>query len=325
MSEVKQASALALFWMAGSAVALGYASWRGIPIDLAARLLPAFLLEATFFLLLGVESARAKLERLHPATTAILLTLSAALPYTLATLALGAFEWQAFGIICGLTAIAAFWFALLPHRAPSDLLFLTLIGVVALSKILQNQYPDPHPRLPLGILGQLLWIRTAALALLTVRRVQGVGFGFWPEPRHWKIGALYFLAFLPAAAAGVWAVGFGTPHLPAAGWERIPVLALGTFFGILWVVALGEEFFFRGLLLQWCTQWFGNEGLALVFTSLLFGAVHLWYRQFPNWQLATLAAIAGVFYGLAFRHARSIRASMVTHALAVTTWRVFFS
>jgi len=36
-----------------------------------------------------------------------------------------------------------------------------------------------------------------------------------------------------------------------------------------------------------------------------------------------LATLLGVCCGLAFRQARSIRASMVTHALAVTVWRVF--
>jgi membrane protease YdiL (CAAX protease family) len=46
-------------------------------------------------------------------------------------------------------------------------------------------------------------------------------------------------------------------------------------------------------------------------------------RAFPNWRFALLAAVAGVFYELAFRRARSIRASMVTHALVVTTWRVY--
>jgi membrane protease YdiL (CAAX protease family) len=63
----------------------------------------------------------------------------------------------------------------------------------------------------------------------------------------------------------------------------------------------------------------------LIVASLLFGSVHLWYRAFPNWRFAVLAALEGVFYGLAFRQARSIRASMVTHALVVTTWRVFFA
>jgi membrane protease YdiL (CAAX protease family) len=53
-------------------------------------------------------------------------------------------------------------------------------------------------------------------------------------------------------------------------------------------------------------------------------SVHLWFRTFPNWRLAILAAVAGVFYGAAFNRTKSIRASMVTHALVVTTWRVFF-
>ena len=97
------------------------------------------------------------------------------------------------------------------------------------------------------------------------------------------------------------------------------------FFGTLWVLALGEEFFFRGLLQQWMTGWLRNEWAGLIATSLLFGAVHLPRGAFPNWRFAVLAAVAGVFYGLAFRQASSIRASMVTHALTVTTMTVFFS
>jgi membrane protease YdiL (CAAX protease family) len=91
------------------------------------------------------------------------------------------------------------------------------------------------------------------------------------------------------------------------------------------VVALGEEFFFRGLLQQWITGWLHNDWAGLLVTSLLFGSVHLWYRPFPNWRIAALAGVAGVFYGMAYRQARSIRASMVTHALTVTAWRLFFT
>jgi hypothetical protein len=47
-------------------------------------------------------------------------------------------------------------------------------------------------------------------------------------------------------------------------------------------------------------------------------------RDFPNWRFALMAAVAGLFYGLAFRAAGSIRASMVTHALVVATWRALF-
>jgi membrane protease YdiL (CAAX protease family) len=77
-------------------------------------------------------------------------------------------------------------------------------------------------------------------------------------------------------------------------------------------------------LQQWIGKWIGSEIAGLLLASLLFGAVHLWFRGFPNWRLAIMAAFAGVFYGMAFRQTKSIRASMVTHALVVTTWRVFF-
>ena len=54
-----------------------------------------------------------------------------------------------------------------------------------------------------------------------------------------------------------------------------------------------------------------------------FGSVHLWFKPFPNWRFAIMAALAGVFYGLAFQKEKSVRASAVTHALTVTVWRLF--
>jgi hypothetical protein len=46
--------------------------------------------------------------------------------------------------------------------------------------------------------------------------------------------------------------------------------------------------------------------------------------MFPNWRFSLVAAVLGVFCGLAWRERRSIQASMVTHALAATAFRVFF-
>jgi hypothetical protein len=62
----------------------------------------------------------------------------------------------------------------------------------------------------------------------------------------------------------------------------------------------------------------------LLAASLVFGAVHLWFRTFPNWRWAVLAGALGWFCGRARNQAHSIRAGMVTHALAVATWRGFF-
>ena len=60
------------------------------------------------------------------------------------------------------------------------------------------------------------------------------------------------------------------------------MLALGTFFGVLWVLALGEEFFFRGLLQQWIGQWLKSEWMGLALASLLFGAGASVVPRFPQ-------------------------------------------
>jgi membrane protease YdiL (CAAX protease family) len=101
------------------------------------------------------------------------------------------------------------------------------------------------------------------------------------------------------------------------------LIAVATFAGVLWVLAVAEEFFFRGLLQQMLTSVLGSRTAGLVLASLIFGAVHLPYRAFPNWHFAVLAACAGLFYGRAYQQAGSIRAAMVTHALVVTVWKTF--
>jgi len=317
--------AFPLLWIIGTLAGLWYSQERDIPWSIALMALPAFLLEASFFYVLGIDRLRARLERLPHAALACVLVLAACLPYAAASLAFGSFAWRSLSIIAILSAAASFWYVALPQRPLVDILFLVAMAVVWLLKVLPPLYVEPHPRLPLAVLGQLMWFRTGLYAMVSLRRAEGVGFGFWPGAREWKIGALYFAGLLPVAAGLGWLLKFTHPSLRYDAWDKLTLVAIGTFFGTLWVLALGEEFFFRGLLQQWMTTWLKNEWVALLVTSVLFGAVHLWYRGFPNWPFAALAAVAGVFYGLAFRQAHSIRASMVTHALTVTTWRLFFS
>jgi len=317
--------ALVLIWLA---CALGgglYAAQQGIPFRMAFAALPAFLLEATFYTVLGTERWRARLEKLPRAAVAALLTAAAAAPYSAAALTFGSFRWQALAWIAALAAMVSFWYVALPHKAPIDVAFLLLMAIVVVSNFLRRQYENPIPRLRFDELGALMWIRTGAFAMLSVRRMKGVGFGFWPARPEWLVGLGYFAGLAPVAGGAAWLIGFAAPHLPPPGWDRITVLAVGTFFGVLWVLALGEEFFFRGLLQQWMGAWLGNQWLGLAGASVTFGLVHLWYRAFPNWRFAVLATIAGLFYGLAFRQAQSIRASMVTHALTVTALRLFYS
>lgn len=315
---------LPLVWAACTLAGCLYALHQNIPWSVAFKALPAFLMEATFFYALGVERVRTRVEKLPPLAIALALVAAAVAPYAQVALAFHTFHWRAFVWIAGLAAVAAFWYLLLPRAPASDVLFLAFVAVVWLSRILYSFYPRPNPRLPLEALAQVMWFRTGLFAMVSIRRPPGVGFGFWPQSREWKIGALWFLAFLPCAAGLAWWIRFGRPHLPpAVPWTSY--VAVATFFGTLWVLALGEEFFFRGLLQQWISAWLRSEWAGLIMASAIFASAHLWYRAFPNFRMAAMAMLLGLACGLAFRQARSIRAPMVTHALVVTAWRIFFS
>jgi len=251
--------AFPLLWAAGAVAALLYAQDRGIPWATALAVLPAFLLEASLYFTMGVERLRLRLEKLPPAGVAIALVIAAAAPYALASLALRNFSWHSLGVIAALAVVAAFWYVVFPHQTAVDILFLIFIAAVWLAHAIPPLYASPVAALQLGFLGQLMWFRTGIFAMLSVRRMKNVGFGFWPAAREWKIGALYFAGLMPVAATAGWAVHFASPHLRYAGWERTTLIGLATFFGILWVVALGEEFFFRGLLQQWIAGWLRSE------------------------------------------------------------------
>lgn len=284
------------------------------------------LIEAGLYLVPGFEGLRSALEaRFSPRTLALWMTASALVPYAVYALPTGEFRWDGLARLALLAAVASFWYACLPARPIVDLAFVSLAAAVVLSKVFSHIYLSPAPPLHLEFLGQLMWIRTGALAVLSIRHMQGTGFGFLPAKRDWMIGFRYFLCFVPIGIALGWALGFATFHPRPDPWWMTLALAAATFLGMLWVVGLSEEFFFRGLLQQWLSDWLDSSRTGLLIASLVFGLVHLPFRAFPNWRFAILAAIAGLFYGLAYQKARSIRAAMVTHALVNTTWRLLFS
>ncbi len=203
--------------------------------------------------------------------------------------------------LMALIMIPAFWFVVFPRRLDLDLIFVVLIAAVWLSSI----FPEIYGNKQFAILGKAMWMRSGILAILLIARERGVGFGFWPTREEWKTGGLYFLYFLPAGLA----VAYGMNYLKAPEFRLLQ--GLGMFAGTLWFVALGEEFFFRGLIQRW---------IGLPIASLLYGLSHLGFRNFPNWKHVALTVVLGVFCGLAFRRAQSVRAAMVTHALANGIW-----
>ncbi len=314
-------------WVAFCAIAFYYSAQAHIPRFIALAFLGAALIETALYIATGFPAAREIFDGISPpAVRALMLTASAVVPYLIYATASGTFHWRWFGLLALLATVSSAWFIAQPRHSPAiDILFLAFMAVVLLTKVFSRGYITLHPRVPADMLGQLMWIRVGVLSVLSFRKLGGIGFGFLPSRKDWNIGVQQFVAFIPAGVLlDIW-LRFAQPRTPAGPWWKTLAVAAGTFCGILWVVALSEEFFFRGVLQQAVTRMTNSKWVGLALASVAFGLVHLPFRHFPNWQFAILAGVAGVFYGIAYLRAKSIRAAMVTHALVVTAWRVFFS
>jgi membrane protease YdiL (CAAX protease family) len=291
-------------------------AWAAVPI------VAAFLVEFSLYLVAGAEPARAWLEQWPRPRLAAAMTASGASSYLVYSLGLGLFRWQALLLLTLVAAAISFWYIALRPGAPADFGFLALVAVIVLGNLFDPLFPSPVAQIKgLDILGQLTLIRLITLAALSLRHMKGVGFGFLPRWREWLIGLREYACF--AVIGFPLAVWLGALRWHPAAWH--PGRAILTFVAFLWVVALFEELVFRGLLQQWLRDWTGSAAAALVLTSVIFGLVHLPFREFPNWRFALVAAIAGWFYGRAYQRAGSIRAAMVAHAFVVTTWRSAFA
>jgi membrane protease YdiL (CAAX protease family) len=305
-----------------TAFAFWYAADRGIPADLAAALLPAFLLEVVLYVAAGLRSVRERLEELPPAALAAGLTVTAPVSYFACAVPTGTLSLVPPVILLALALVAAFWYLVCGSSAAADAGFLLLMAAPLLLDTFGLVYPDVAERLPTKTLGVLMWYRTGLLSVLVIRRMEGIGFGFLPGRGEWAIGVRNFVWFVPVGLIAAIGIGFAEVR-PVQLNARTVLIAIATFAGVLWVLAVAEEFFFRGLLQQMLTRVFGSPTAGLILASVVFGAAHLPYRSFPNWQFALLATCAGIFYGRAYQQAGSIRAAMVTHAMVVTVWKTF--
>lgn len=283
------------------------------------------MVEIALYLVPGFAASRAWIEAIEPPPLrALVIALLSLPPYLIYSLGTGTFHWRSFALLAGIATVASAWYVLSSKHFYSDVLFLGFFAAVVLLRVFPRIFIELAPHATAGVLGQLMWIRTGILAVLTLRSLAGTGFGFIPARKDWSIGIQHFLLFIPVAAVSAMAIHFARPHAAHGAWWKVAAQFALTFAGILWVVALWEEFFCRGMLQQILARRLNSTVAGLLVTSVLFGLSHLPFRAFPNWRFATMAALAGLFYGWAFLRAGSVRASMVTHALVVATWKVFF-
>jgi CAAX protease family protein len=106
-----------------------------------------------------------------------------------------------------------------------------------------------------------------------------------------------------AAIAGVYRiVGYG-------GMEELTA----DLFGVALMPAFTEELLFRGILFRWIEA-FGGSWAALVFTSALFGLVHIMNPNATWFSSLAIALEAGVLLGGAYMLTRSLWLPMGLHA-----------
>jgi len=317
---------LSLVWIAACIAAYVYSHQQHISSTLALEVVPAFLVELALYLVPGFAAARKSFDAWGgKPQRAAFLAASGVLPYLIESLLTRTFHLVPFVELLALVLVAAFWYVWIRRSILGDLLFLGFMAAVYVSKPFEHIYGQPAPHVTLVVLGQLMWIRLGLMAVLSLRSLEDARFGFIPTSEEWRVGTQHFLYFLPVGAALAYLAQLGEFHPHPLPWWQFGLMLVLTFWGILWVVSLAEEFFFRAFLQRVIARGTHSETVGLMAAAALFGLAHLPFRKFPNWRLAIVATALGIFCGLSLLRARSVRASMVTHALVATTWRMFFS
>jgi hypothetical protein len=146
-----------------------------------------------------------------------------------------------------------------------------------------------------------------------------MGYSFIPDGRSFLIAAREWAFFAPFGIGMGLALKFIAfhPRLPS------PMHAAAAVLVTFLLTAVPEELFFRGILQNLLETRLGQTG-ALLLTSVLFGLSHFHKGAAFNWRYVLLAAIAGIFYGRAWRARRKVLASSITHTAVDVVWSLWF-
>ena len=169
-------AALVIGWMVLGAAGVVFARYKGIPDRAAWPIVAAFLVAFPFYLVTAFPSVR---ERLAGKRLPAYLLASAILPYLVSCLGGVQFEWGGLIRMAALALAFALWYRVLPHAAAADVAFLALIPAVLLGRYFEAAFTtvDPSWRKYTVVLGHVILIQLAVMALLLERRAGEFGFG----------------------------------------------------------------------------------------------------------------------------------------------------
>jgi membrane protease YdiL (CAAX protease family) len=207
-----------------------------------------------------------------------------------------------------------------------DALALVALALPVAAGWLQGIWNWPQD---LYVFRPIFCVLVGGYAFMGLRDLEGVGFQLVWRRKDISEALLNLLAFTLLALPLGLSLNFIHPHsaaplTPLAISNLGPVLNfLLLFIGIYLTVAIPEEMLFRGFLQNLLVRTLhkGPRGLyGLLIASVVFGAAHLHHAPVPNWRYATMATLAGIFYGNVYRTRQRLCASALIHALVDTIW-----
>ena len=241
-------------------------------------------------------------------------------PYLLVALGSGIFRVQWFALYALLPAAVAILLWQAAHADAEqhgnwrDFLVLAALGLAVDLRWFEGAWPA-H----LAIFNKILLLDAGIYGFVLIRQLDGIGFDLRLRFSDLGIGLREAAIYTPIALAlGLW-IGFLHLHWVWPGLGAIAAAWLFTFF----FIAVPEELFFRGWLQNLLERRLGRRP-ALIVTAILFGLSHFNKRvALFNWRYVLLAAVAGVFYGRAWRQDRRVGASAITHASVDAIWSLW--
>lgn len=195
-----------------------------------------------------------------------------------------------------------------------DLVVLLVLGLAVDLRWFESAWPAR-----MAVFNKILLLDLGIYGFLVIRRLDCVGFDLRLRGRDCRIGFRELIFYMPIALVLGLGLGFLHLHNWRLPWFRLvqfPVAAVFTFL----FVAVPEELYFRGWMQNLLERRMGRNA-ALATTAVLFGLAHWNKRALHfNWKYVIVAALAGVFYGRAWREERRVGASAFTHAGVDTIW-----
>ena len=286
----------------------------------AAISIAAFITLAPFLAEAFFPGSLSHIAGLFPNYLRLLLPALLSAIYALAAFSFGRFRWSWFALFA-LLPVALSVLTVQAARADPDqhgnwrdYLVLAVLGLAVDLRWFEHAWAPG-----LTGFGKILLLDAGLYALLGIRRLDGVGFDLRLRLNDVRFGLREFLFYAPIAIPIGLTLGF--LHLRVL-WP--PLLRLpGAFIFTFFFVAVPEEIFFRGWMQNLLERRMGRYP-ALLVTSAIFGLSH-WNKRTAhfNWRYVLLAAMAGVFYGRAWRQERRVGASAITHASVDTIWSLW--